>query len=92
MHIITGSLHSVLLTFYEGMVMKVVSCYITLCKENNTANYLQKSIKNVRQINEPFLLDATNSIKELRRNFLKSILYFVGLLKIIHAKIFIALQ
>lgn len=48
MYIITGSLHLVLLTFYEAMVMKVVSCYIALCKENNTANHLQKSIKSVR--------------------------------------------
>lgn len=31
MYIITGSLHSVLLTFYEAMVMKAVSCYIALC-------------------------------------------------------------
>lgn len=48
MYIITGSLHLVLLTFYEAMVNESCELLHSFVLKKNTADCLQKSIKNVR--------------------------------------------
>lgn len=48
MYIMTGSVHLFLLTFYETMVMKFVSCHTALCKRKHHQIIYKSLLKNVR--------------------------------------------